>query len=395
MMGVMGDLVTIPDKGKSAFTGVTWNKRSKKWQAQIKKDGKPTNLGYFDDEEEAARKFDEVAATLGRPLNFPKAEGEARAVKNSRARDLSKIPDKGKSAFTGVYWNKSKKRWQAQIQIDGKQTNLGCFDDEDEAVRKYDEAAATLGRPLNFPKAEGEARAVKNSRARDRSKIPDKWMSAFRGVYWNNVNKKWVARISKDGKQAHLGNFDDEDEAARKYDEAAATLGRPLNFPKAEGEARAVKNSRWRDLSKIPDKGKSAFRGVCWDKGGKKWVARIWKDGKQAHLGNFDDEEEAARKFDEAAATLGRPLNFPRPGVTNAVKYKANGGGELSSVRAAAALVAPGRSQDIPKVVDGDIMKTKALRIRAASMEIHDETARSKKPCLGSKEEEDEGEDSD
>ena len=102
--------------------------------------------------------------------------------------------------------------------------------------------------------------------------------------------------------------------------------------------------------------------------------------------------EEAARKYDEAFSTQGRPLNFPTPGVTKAVKYKANGG-KSSSVRAAAALVALGRSQDIPKVVDGDIIKTKAPRIRAASMEIHDETALSKKPCLGSKE--DEGGDSD
>ena len=90
---------------------------------------------------------------------------------------------------------------------------------------------------------------------------------------------------------------------------------------------------------------------------------------------------------------MGRPLNFPRPGVTNAVKYKANGG-KSSSARAAAASIALGRSQDSPKVVDGDIMKTKARRIRAASMEIHDETARSKKPRLGSKVEEEEGEDS-
>ena len=76
------------------------------------------------------------------------------------------------------------------------------------------------------------------------------------------------------------------------------------------------------------------------------------------------------------------------------MKYKTNGG-ESSSVRAAAVLLALGRSHDILKVVDGDSMKTKALRIRDASMEIHDETAHSKKPRLGSKEEEEEAEDSD
>ena len=57
-------------------------------------------MGRFDDEEEAARKYDEAAATLGPPLNFLKDEGEDGAVKR---RDLRKIPDKRQSAFTGVY----------------------------------------------------------------------------------------------------------------------------------------------------------------------------------------------------------------------------------------------------------------------------------------------------
>ena len=41
--------------------------------------------------------------------------------------------------------------------------------------------------------------------------LPDKEKSAFTGVYWSKANKKWVARIRKDGKQIHLGCFDDED----------------------------------------------------------------------------------------------------------------------------------------------------------------------------------------
>ena len=72
------------------------------------------------------------------------------------------------------------------------------------------------------------------------------------GASWHKGDKRWVASIKKDDKRSNLGCFDDEEEAARKYDEAASTQGRPLNFPEVEGEARAVKKSRGRDLSKIP-----------------------------------------------------------------------------------------------------------------------------------------------
>ena len=41
----------------------------------------------------------------------------------------------------------------------------------------------------------------------------------------------------------------------------------------------------------------STYRGVSWNKGNKKRAANIQKDGKKAHLGNFDDEEEAVLMY--------------------------------------------------------------------------------------------------
>lgn len=45
----------------------------------------------------------------------------------------------------------------------------------------------------------------------------------------------------------------------------------------------------------------SGYIGVNWRKDAKKWTAMVKANGKQKHLGYFDDKEEARRVRDEAA----------------------------------------------------------------------------------------------
>jgi hypothetical protein len=45
--------------------------------------------------------------------------------------------------------------------------------------------------------------------------------SAYKGVYWHKPRQRWAVSIIVDGKRHYLGNYTDEEAAARAYDAAA------------------------------------------------------------------------------------------------------------------------------------------------------------------------------
>jgi hypothetical protein len=47
------------------------------------------------------------------------------------------------SGYKGVVWHKRERRWQAQIQVEGKCLYLGGFDDPKDAAQAYNVAAFT------------------------------------------------------------------------------------------------------------------------------------------------------------------------------------------------------------------------------------------------------------
>lgn len=48
--------------------------------------------------------------------------------------------------------------------------------------------------------------------------------SGYKGVYWLKRDKKWLAKIVKNGRQIHLGRFDDPEEASLAYEKATQSL---------------------------------------------------------------------------------------------------------------------------------------------------------------------------
>lgn len=68
--------------------------------------------------------------------------------------------------------------------------------------------------------------AVVSVSARTRSCKPHSGSSSrFKGVSWETSRRKWVAGIRINGKNVFLGRFDQEKDAARKYNQAVKELG--------------------------------------------------------------------------------------------------------------------------------------------------------------------------
>jgi hypothetical protein len=61
---------------RSKYTGLTWNKKAKKWQVRITVHGKRHYLGTFFDERKAALQYDKHAKQHGKKLNFEDKEDE-------------------------------------------------------------------------------------------------------------------------------------------------------------------------------------------------------------------------------------------------------------------------------------------------------------------------------
>jgi hypothetical protein len=135
------------DRRSSRYIGVGWVVKDQKWESKIRLNGKKTYLGYFADEVDAAKKYDEHAALDGRPVNFPK-DGQKQGIKRKKV--AVKSP-KRTSRFVGVAYNRSLQKWKAQIDIGGLRKHVGYFNCEVEAARNYDALAAEQNRPVNFP----------------------------------------------------------------------------------------------------------------------------------------------------------------------------------------------------------------------------------------------------
>ena len=247
-----------------------------KWKASIRLEHKEVHLGYYENEEDAARAYDKASiCAKGYPKNLPLNaydETELAAVR-AHAGDVEKLraamgigrPAKNArrgNAHRGVCLEKKTGKWRAEIQINGRKESLGYHADERDAVAAYDRAAIVArgasGARTNRPAEEYEGEMASllafngsfeayQATLQTKARRSNQYSSPFRGVRRHEhaqkrgaVSVKWRAEITVDGKKKALGYHASEKEAAAAYDAFAVTLpgfNRAwLNFPNGSGE---------------------------------------------------------------------------------------------------------------------------------------------------------------
>lgn len=142
----------------SKYKGVSWYKKSNKWVARIKVDGKDKHLGYFASEEEAALAYNKAVMQLWSGNGYLNVIGEdnnAIEVEVERNVRVKRKPNRqSTSEYLGVHWNSRRSKWIATIVKDKKSNWLGQFNSEEEAAKAYDRKALELHGDkaiLNFP----------------------------------------------------------------------------------------------------------------------------------------------------------------------------------------------------------------------------------------------------
>ena len=150
--------------------------------------------------------------------------------------------------------------------------------------------------------------------------------SRFWGVSLDNRTGRWKSMITIDHRVTYLGNFAEEEKAARVCDRMSIWCqihgktkrgGYTLNFDRSnyaseEAALTAVdtKEAMVKEIREVAERevaaragggaasGSSRFWGVYLEKKSGQWMSKITIDNMETHLGRFDQEDEAARACD-------------------------------------------------------------------------------------------------
>ena len=147
--------------------------------------------------------------------------------------------------------------------------------------------------------------------------------SKYAGVHFRKAKNKWQTQIKIEGKNRHIGYYENEEEAATDFARAVfkyrgqdgldkARVRKSDKEIKRRQKQKVDRFAGVMDLSDVPPQppipkseghikeGASTYTGVSFNKAANKWRARILIEGKERSIGYFENEEEAAIDYARA-----------------------------------------------------------------------------------------------
>jgi hypothetical protein len=137
-----------PANNTSGYKGVSWHERDRRWTAYITVNGTRKCVGYFSDLRAAVEAYNVADLAANGEFAQPNEIREGIDDPDPKYLIAKRDPysDQGlrstnKSGYKGVSWDKSKRKWIAQIRTHGWNRKLGGFDTAWEAAQVVNVAA--------------------------------------------------------------------------------------------------------------------------------------------------------------------------------------------------------------------------------------------------------------
>jgi len=227
---------TNAEKGKNRsgnFKGTTFTKDKQLWKAEVQHNNKRVFLGYFTDEIDAAKVYNDYILFLNENemTNFLLNDipGYVTVARNIPEENKQESTEKKTSKYTGVSYDSKRKLYVTSIKLSGKTYNLGNNHQEVECAKLYNQQALFLNNTLNtkyiLNDISNYITVPKDFRNDIINNKNDKKSSKFYGVSITTT-KKWAASYMLNRKKIHIGTFNTELQACQAYNETVSKLNK-------------------------------------------------------------------------------------------------------------------------------------------------------------------------